>query len=85
MKFNTLVLAALLTYSSTEAHKLITKSKHACDFLDENGEEISTSLVDNENAREIKISSIGNTNFVQLNDAGDDDTPEKAREKFALM
>ena len=76
MKFNSLVLVALL--GATQAFQLKSHNKHACDFVDEHGEEISSSLVDNQNEKPIELSN------VQLKDV-DDDTPEKAREKFALM
>ena len=76
MKFNSLVLVALL--GSTTAHKLIGKNQHACDFIDESGEEISSSLVDNQNEKPISITN------VQLKDDAPD-TVEEAREKFALM
>ena len=58
MKFNLIALAALLNLSATEAYKLSSVSKHACDFLDENGEEISSSLIDNENSKPIEISNV---------------------------
>ena len=45
MKFNSLVLVALL--NTAAAYKLSSVGKHACDFIDEHGEEISSSLVDN--------------------------------------
>ena len=72
MKYS-LVLVAFLAYSN--AHKLNGHNQHACDFLDESGEEISTSLVDNENAREIVLHpGLKEEKLVQLKD--DDDTPE---------
>ena len=58
MKINTLVLLALV--ASTQAYQLksIHKQKHACDFVDDKGEEISSSLVDNEESKPIELSNV---------------------------
>ena len=57
MKFNYCILAALLAASTTSAFKLRNKDKHACDFLDEHGEEVSSSLIDNEDSKDITMSN----------------------------
>jgi len=78
MKLNLIVLAAL--FSASQAYKLQSVHRHPADFLDDSGEETSTSLIDNADAKPIEITNV----LLQTKD-GDDDTPEKAREKFALM
>ena len=57
MKFNSIVIAALFAVSTTNAYKLRNSHKHACDFLDEHGEEVSSSLVDNEESKDITMSN----------------------------
>lgn len=83
MKFQIVALAALLSISESQAYQLKSHSvnKHACDFLDDHGEDINTSFVDNDDAKPVELT------MVQMKSklSEDDDTPEAARQKFALM
>ena len=58
MKFNTIAIAAL--FASTQAVKLSGSSvnKHACDFLDDHGEDLPTSLLDNENVKPVELTMV---------------------------
>ena len=58
--------AVTLVHSTREMTNVQTGSKHACDFIDDNGEEISTSLM---------------PEYVQLSDNTDDAQDEVAKEK----
>ena len=63
------ILALIGSISAVElVHKSVShnKGKHACDFIDDNGEEISTSLM---------------PEYVQLSDNTDDAQLEVAKEK----
>ena len=50
--------AAMLVSSEAQAYQLKSQDKHACDFLDETGEEVSTSLIDNGDTKPIELSNI---------------------------
>ena len=59
MKFVIVIASAMaLLTSSTMGYQLKSQDKHACDFLDETGEEVSTSLIDNENTKPIELSNV---------------------------
>ena len=58
MKFNTIAIAALLTISESQAFKLSSVNEHACDFLDEHGEDLPTSLLDNEDVKPIELTMV---------------------------
>lgn len=77
MKFQIVALAALLSISESQAYQLKSHSvnKHACDFLDDHGEDINTSFVDNDDAKPVELT------MVQMKSklSEDDDTPEAAR------
>ena len=75
MKY-TLVIAALL--ATTSAHKITQlnscNNEHACDFIEDNGEEVSTSLM----PEYVQLEST-----VQARD--EDDSVEGAKAKWAQM
>ena len=58
--------AVNLVHRTRETSNVQTSAKHACDFIDDNGEEISTSLM---------------PEYVQLSDNTDDAQSEVAKEK----
>ena len=58
--------AVTLVHKTRESSAIQTGAKHACDFIDDNGEEISTSLM---------------PEYVQLSDNTDDAQSEVAKEK----
>ena len=64
--------AMTLVHRTRESTNVYTASKHACDFIDDSGEEISTSLM---------------PEYVQLTDNTDDAQSEVAKEneKWANM
>ena len=58
--------AVTLVHRTRESSNIQTGARHACDFIDDNGEEISTSLM---------------PEYVQLSDNTDDAQSEVAKEK----
>ena len=70
-------LAIAVALLSTSQARSLVQLNHACDFVDAKGNEYSTSLMPEEDG------------FLQqgahVHTGDDDDTPAKAREKFALM
>ena len=46
MKFTIIAMAAVLSGSTVSGHKLNTKTKHACDFLDDKGDSMDTGFFD---------------------------------------
>ena len=72
MKY-TIAIAALLAVSSAHRLNQLTSNKHATDYINEDGSEVSTSLM---------------PEYVQLNAEirdGEDDTVAGAKEKWAQM
>ena len=58
MKFNTIAIVALFAIGEMQAHKLKTVGKHACDFLDEHGEDLDMSLNDNQMSKPIELTMV---------------------------
>ena len=73
LKMKTYTLLAL--FAGAQAHRLVHKesqnAKHACDFIDDKGEEISTSLMPE--------------SLVQLSGDINDDDVASTKQKFAQM
>ena len=70
------------------AHRLIGKTTHACDFVDEEGEDVDTSMsaenLESDAFQNMKIDMVQLGSKIRIKQ-DDDDTVEGARTKFALM
>ena len=68
MKFTIIAMVAVLSSgtATTNAHKLNTITKHACDFLEEGGESMETGFFD-----EVRPVELSNVQLSAKDDEGD--------------